>query len=239
MNKIFFMRYLKSLQKAFEYWIKTWFFQIIASTLFFGLLSIFSAKALQFFNLSHFPAFLDSVTSKPIQKNDLIQLINNLNFSYFILSLVLIFACLFPLNIGLMNIYKKIDEKEKFKISDLFIGYIGNNFFKYSLSFLLWYFILSLLSALHSLLSIAWILFSIMVIPIMFFFNVGLFQAIKLSFISTKNNIGITFFLTITMLLFYLFVFTLIPLSLLLISFFWTSIAYTLYKEIFIVIEKH
>lgn len=238
MNKIFFMRYLNPLQKAFEYWIKTFHIQILASLLFFGLLSIFSVKIVEILNLNHLPAFITAEAGKPTQEKEVLEFIKNPNFAYLIFSLIFIFSGLFPLSIGLFNIYEKISQKEKFKISDLFIGYIGNNFFKYTLSFLFWYFVLSFLSVLHPLISVLWIFFCIFSVPIMFFLNVGIFQAIKLSFISVKNNIGIAFISTITILLFYVFFLSLIPFSLLFISFFWTSIIYAFYKEIFIVTEK-
>ena len=191
------------LNNAFSYWRVTLPYQLILSLLTFCILFsvyVFSGNyygvlpkmmALVQENMGNIPAL-----QKELQV--LAQDPNYVNFMYVILATKVF---LFPLEVGLFKIYRKIDLKEKLSISDLFSGYSGINFFMYISYFFFWQFIFTYTAPTY-ILGFLWVLITLLVTPFMFFENKTLFTAIKLNFKALKYHFPIIFICFIVALLF-------------------------------------
>lgn len=100
---------------------------------------------------------------------------------------ILFGAILFPLNIGMLNIYKKMDKKEPVSVGDLFVGYEGSSFFKYFGYGLFWAAMYYLCKT-TMILAPVWVLLTLFVGPLMFFGQQNLSDALKLSAQAVQKN---------------------------------------------------
>ena len=176
--------------KAFEYWSKTMMFQLLFSlcyfTVYIGLtLFLFGYYGIseQIHNLSGYFGSDPSLTQEKY-----IEILTSENFKYVTLWIIGITALLFPLNLGLFNIYRKMDKGEPVSVGDLFVGFEGSSFFKYFGYALFWgglYYMFKM----TILLAPVWVLSTLFVAPLMFLNNLNISEAIQLSVKALGKNI--------------------------------------------------
>lgn len=222
-----------TLKKAFFYWSKTLLYHVLFSLVYFSVFFlVYYYVAERYGILEKMMAALQQNQNNFSAMNEAMRKISALP-EYYNLSLALIFAMtfLYPLNLGLLQIFRKIDLGEKYNIEDLFVGYNGINFFKFSSYFLFWIFVYQL--AISTLiLGIVWVYITLFTAPLMFFMDKRIFETINLNIKALK-----LFFLEISVAVFVAFTFRyfgIITLIGFLFTFpFWNAMIYSMYQKIF------
>lgn len=222
------------LRKAVNYWSLTLKMQVVFSLLYFSIIYLLSFYFLQYYELQDdFQRILNlSQTDFVAARNALLALAKNPNFSSFLLVLVIMKALMFPLNIGLFNIYHKIDSKESFHISDLYIGYRGFNFFKF-LGFAIFWGFINLYAQISPILVLLWVLITVFCAPLIFFKNLSIFQSIRLSILALKKDFLTIFFCCVLAFLSSYFGALFFLVGLLFTFPFWNAIIYAMYVKYF------
>ncbi|KPE51499.1 hypothetical protein [Chryseobacterium indologenes] len=222
------------LKQAFFYWNKTLIFQLMFSIVFFAVFftsMFFFAERYGIWEQNQELAEALKQGSKAYLEK-LSELAATENYQMFSYAILGTSVFLYPLNLGLFQIFRKIDLNEKIELGDLFAGYKGANFFKYIGYYLFWAMIYRM-GIPTVFLAILWVSVTIFVAPLMFFMNRGIFEAISLNFkalriYSVQIWIGILVAVVFKYAGFALFLvgglFT-FP--------FWNAMIYSLYKTIF------
>ena len=154
------------------------------------------------------------------------------NYTYSTLGLLFVSAFLYPLNLGFFQIYRKIDLKEPFVMSDLFVGYNGLNFFRYTSYFVFWFLVNDMLKV-TTFLPFVWMMITIFMAPLMFFQNKTIFEGIALNWKALKIYFIEIFVCTIVAVLFKYLGFAVFLIGGLFTFPFWNAMIYSLYKTIF------
>lgn len=220
--------------KAFEYWSKTIMFQVLFSICYFAVY-----LGLTFFLFSYY-GVMEQIhdlsayfnTDQVLAREKYMEIIASENFRYVTLWIVVITALLFPLNLGLFNIYRKMDKAEEISVGDLFVGFEGSSFFKYIGYALFWggiYYI----SKMTLFLAPVWVLITLFVGPLMFFNNLNIQESLKLSFQAVgKNIVGCLMALLLAVFGSYIGA-ALCGVGILLTFPFWNAVLYAYYQKIF------
>lgn len=222
------------LKQAFFYWNKTLVYQLLFSlifvTIFFSALFFFAGL----FGIWEYNRELQLALEKGVQEyvEKSQELGKTKNAIYFVYSCLGVFVFLYPLNLGFFQIYRKIDLKENFGVSDLFAGYNGLNFFRYISYFIFW-FLMYLMIMQTLILPIIWVLITIFVAPLMFFQNKTIFEGIVLNWKALKIYFVEIFVCVIVATLFKYIGFALFLVGALFTFPFWNAMIYSLYKTIF------
>lgn len=222
-------------QTAIEYWKKTIIFQAIISLLYFG---IYMTLALVVFNYYGITEQLNSLSpyfggDLEVLQKKYIELATSENFrlaSYWIVGIV---SLLWPLNLGLLKIYSRIDAKEMITPRDLFAGYEGIDFFKYLGYGLLWNVIFFFSKTLFFLAPI-WVLITLLAGPLLFLGKQSIPNALRLSMQAVSTNLSLSLFL---LCLGFLLSYSGLLLCILGVVFtypFWNALLYVYYKKVFI-----
>lgn len=222
------------LKQAFFYWNKTLIYQLMFSIIYFAIfftsISFFAAKyGIWEMNQELVEAFKIGTSEYLAKTSEISQTDNYQKFMYGIFGTIIF---LFPLNLGLFQIFKKMDLKQKIVIGDLFAGYNGLNFFKYIGYYIFWFFTY-LMVAQTIILPVVWVFITIFVAPLMFFTDKRIFEAISLNFKALKM-----YFLEIFVCVLVAFFFKYLGFGLFLIGGlftfpFWNAMIYSLYKTVF------
>jgi len=220
--------------KAVGYWKKTIFFQIVFSILYFAIYI-----GLNFF-LCNYYGIYDQLLDFPYITNNIhilteryIEILSSEAFGKVVIWMIVVSAILFPLNIGLLNIYQKLDNLEKVSLIDLFAGYRGNGFFKYLGYYLFWGGVYHFCKV-NLILMIIWVITTSLVGPLMFLKNVSVTKALQLNFKAVKLNVW-NFLLVFLLSVFGSYVgYVFIGIGILLTFPFWNAVIYVFYKEVFI-----
>lgn len=169
---------------------KSILYQLVFSVLYFSLLlSAF------FFAMDHYGLTADLMrlqAEKNLSQAELYQKVqqvmlanpNAANVSWVLIGSL---CALFPLQMGLFAIFRKIDSGANFGLADLFTGYRGVNFFIYVSYFLFWFLIFNLLMP-TVVLSLIWVAVTLFVAPLMFFKNIRVMGGIVLTFQALKRH---------------------------------------------------
>lgn len=177
------------LRNAFFYWKKTWMYQFMVGALYFSVLMlVFIYFASKFGLLDQFIS-ISQQHGNDIKKMQtaLFELTKNPNYATLSLIIIGTKVFLYPLEVGLLKIYRKIDLKEEYSVPDLLSGYSGANFFIYAGYYMFWYTIFTY-SIPTLVLPLVWILITLFVTPLMFFKNIRVFEGISLSIKALKSN---------------------------------------------------
>ncbi|WP_291881592.1 hypothetical protein [Chryseobacterium sp.] len=222
------------LKQAFFYWNKTLVFQLMFSIIYFAVfftsLFFFASKyGIWDQQQELMDAFKISTEAYIKKAAELGATENSLYFRYAFLG-TLVF--LYPLNIGLFQIFKKIDLKEKLELSDLFVGYNGLNFFKYISYALFWFMVYAIVFGTF-ILPTVWVCITLFVAPLMFFDNKRSFEAISLNFKVLKSYFVEIFVCIIVAFLFKYIGFAVFFIGGLFTFPFWNAMIYSLYKTVF------
>lgn len=222
------------LKQAFFYWNKTLIFQLMFSIVFFAVfftsMFFFAGRYGIWEQNQELAEALKQGSKAYLEKLSAVGATENYQmFSYAILGTSVF---LYPLNLGLFQIFRKIDLNEKIELGDLFAGYKGLNFFKYIGYYLFWAMIYRM-GIPTIFLAVLWVSVTVFVAPLMFFMNKGIFEAISLNFkalrlYSVQIWVGILVAVAFKYAGFALFLvgglFT-FP--------FWNAMIYSLYKSVF------
>jgi hypothetical protein len=154
------------------------------------------------------------------------------NSRYFSYALLGTLVFLYPLNLGLFQIFRKIDLNEKVQISDLLAGYNGTNFFRYISYGLFWFLIYAMIFN-TLILPVVWVCITIFVAPMMFFMNRTILESISLNFKALKMYFLEIFVCVIVAVIFKYIGFTLFFVGGLFTFPFWNAMIYSLYKVVF------
>ncbi|PWN61287.1 hypothetical protein C1638_017890 [Chryseobacterium oncorhynchi] len=222
------------LKQAFYYWNKTLVFQLMFSIIFFGIF----LTSLYFFGVKYEIWEQNQVLTEALNEGTkaymekISQLSATENYQMFTLAIWGTTAFLYPLNLGLFQIFRKIDLQEKIVLGDLFVGYNGLNFFKY-LGYYLFWFMIYRLTVPTVLLAVIWVAMTVFVAPLMFFTDKRIFEAISLNFKALKM-----YFIEIMVCVFVAVLFKYLGFTLFLVGGlftfpFWNAMIYSLYKTVF------
>ncbi|WP_297983898.1 hypothetical protein [uncultured Chryseobacterium sp.] len=223
----------KILKEAFSYWNQTLMYNIIFSLIYFSV----SFIVLYYFGMKYgllqkfediFPLALKNPTAYRTAAQEIMQTGEAMKFSYVLLA---VFAFLYPLNLGLMKIFRKIDLKEKINFADLFAGYNGTNFFIYASFFLFWYIIFEY-AKLLLIPAVLWVFVTLFCAPLMFFMDKRIMESIQLTIKALRGNFITVFVCVLVAILFrYIGIFSIIGA---LFTFpFWNAMIYAMYKNFF------
>lgn len=170
------------IKNAFQYWRKSIVYQLLVSLISFCILIIIGIHFGQKYGiLEEYIRLVNAHSGDMVQmQNGVQKLMSNPNMENLSLIFLGAKAFLFPLELGLFKIYRKMDNKENTHLSDLFSGYAGVNFFILVGYYLFWYFVYSY-TAFTIVLPIIWILCTIFVAPLIFFMNQPMFKAIGIN----------------------------------------------------------
>lgn len=222
------------LQSAFSYWNRTLIYQFVFSLLYFSLFFVGYFYLFKYFGIwdelvkhsdlvrTDLPAF-----NKKVEEVSRLPQTRNFGLAFFFLL-----ALINPLNVGLFNIYRKIDQKEPIGFKDLLAGYQGIDFFKFFGFYLFWIIIFTYANALF-LLGIVWVIITLFSIPLMFFMDIKTFEGIKLTVKSLRKD-----FVTILVCIVIAAVFSFCGILLCGIGFlltfpFWNAMIYVLYQKLY------
>ena len=227
------------LRKAVNYWAVTLNIQILFSVLYFSLTFLLGFYFFKYYGLQEEFVRLVKIseTDIPAMQKGIMEWAKNPNFSSFVIALVVIKAIMFPLNIGLFQIYRKIDEKIPYNISDLYAGYRGFNFFKFVGFAIFWGFI-NLYAHVSPVLVLFWILLTVFSAPLMFFMNVSIFESIRLTLKAFKMDFFTIFTCCCLACIFSYFGIIFFFIGIMITFPFWNAVIYTMYQKYFNEIKK-
>jgi len=226
------------LKQAFFYWNKTLVYQLLFSIIYFsvffaaylyienrfGIYNQFSSAFLEYFQVG--PKGIDALNQ------ELATIKSGTNYTYTTLGILIVSAFLYPLNLGFFQIYRKIDLKEQVEMSDLFVGYNGLNFFRYTSYFVFWFLVCDMLKV-TVVFPLLWIMITLFIAPLMFFQNKTIFEGISLSWKAIKMYFIEILVCTIVAVLFKYVGFAAFLVGALFTFPFWNAMIYSLYKTIF------
>lgn len=222
------------LRDAVNYWSVTLKMQLLFSILYLSIVFVLGFYFLKYFGLQEelVRLVILSETNTELAKAGINKWVLLPSFANFIIVTVLIRAVMFPLNIGLFHIYRKIDSNESFDVSDLYEGFRGLNFLKF-LGFAVFWGFINLYAHASFALIIVWILITVFSAPLMFFSNVSIFESIRLNFKALKSN-----FLTVSVCCTLAFLFSYAGLVFFFVGIlftlpFWNAVIYSMYKRYF------
>jgi hypothetical protein len=222
------------LKQAFFYWNKTLVFQLMFSIVFFAVFFTFMFFFAARFGLweqnQELAEALQQGTAAYLEK--LKAMGSTDNYQMFSFALLGTSAFLYPLNLGLFQIFRKIDLNEKIELGDLFAGYNGFNFFKYLGYFIFWVMVYRLTMP-TIFLAVIWVCITIFVAPLMFFANKRIFEAISLNIQALRAYFLEILVCVIVAVLFKYIGFMLFFVGGLFTFPFWNAIIYSLYKTVF------
>lgn len=222
------------LKQAFFYWNKTLVFQLMFSMVFFGIfltsLFFFGAKYGIWAQSQELTEALKLGTKAYMEK--ITELSATENYQMFTYAVWGTTAFLYPLNLGLFQIFRKIDMNEKVELGDLFVGYNGLNFFKY-LGYYVFWFLIYRFTIPTLFLAVVWVAVTVFVAPLMFFANKRIFEAISLNLKALRMYFIEIMVCIIVAVLFKYLGFTLFFIGGLFTFPFWNAVIYSLYKTVF------
>lgn len=220
----------KILTEAYQYWMRTLSFQLLFTVIYFSIYMFAAMYAFRYYGLfekvnqfsqlmySDFPAFTKKYEA-------LMKTENALLFSVVVL---VIKSIIFPLNIGFLKIYRKLDISEPLEISDLFVGFRGHYFFIFVIFSLFWNFINNYLL----IFSIIWMPMLLLVPALIFFKNYNFLQAFRISIQTFRKNILLMIVLVLVSLIISFSGFIVFFFGIFLTFPFWNAVIYVLYKQL-------
>ena len=223
----------KVLTEAYQYWMRTLPYQLLFSVIYFSFIMFAGAYAFRYYGLfeevNQFSQLMYTDFQAFIKKYE--ALMQTQNAIYFTMAVVVIKAVIFPLNIGFLKIYRKLDLGEPVVTSDLFAGFKGSNFFLFGIYAMFWNVINSYLLIFPPL-CLLWIGLMLFVPGLVFYKGFNFLQAFKMSMSVFRQNIGLVLLASLAaiiisycgVVIFFFGIFVSFP--------FWNAIIYVLYKHL-------
>ena len=127
--------------------------------------------------------------------------------------------------------YRKLDTQERPKVSDLFLGYAGKNFFIFA-SFYLFWLLIYIYTVPTIILAVVWVLITLFSAPLMFFLDKKMLETVSLNYKALKRfPMEILLCCVVAVLFKYGGIFTIV--GALFTYPFWNAIIYSLYSSLF------
>lgn len=220
----------KILTEAYEYWMRTLPFQFLFCVIYFSVTMFAGSFAFRYYGLfeeiqkfqgliyTDNKAFLDKYT----------VLMQTDNAVLFLQVMIVIKAVIFPLNIGFLKIYRKIDLGEKPETGDLFAGFQGHYFFLFVIYSLAW----SMINNFLSVFTLIWIPMMLFIPALMFFKEFNYFQSFQISVRTFQQNFILIFIAMIVSILFSYCGFIMFFFGIFITFPFWNAMIYVLYKHL-------
>lgn len=222
-------------QKAFKYWAGSLVFQLLFSMIYFTIYLSLTFFVFNYFGImgqiNELSTYVNGDTE--VLKEKYIEILSSDNFKMASLCTIIISAIVWPLNLGLLRIYQKMDQRESVSTSDLFIAYEGSNFFKF-LSYSLFWSAFYFLAKSFIILAPIWVLITLFVGPLMLFKNLDFKTAFQLGLQAISKNIPAALLVLIVGVMGSYCGIFLFGFGLFLTFPFWNALIYTFYKEVFI-----
>ncbi|MBP7173092.1 MAG: hypothetical protein KBA33_03350 [Cloacibacterium sp.] len=221
------------IKESFGYWSRTLPYQFLFSILYFLVLYIFANYFSGYLGVKDkiialYPLILENpdVFTLKFQEYMLTD-----DFRLYVLSMIFSTSLVYPLNIGLLSIYRKLDNKEEFSAQDLFEGYSGAHFFRYMSYYFSWGMIYNYAKSLL-IPALIWVMVTLLVAPIMHFRKERLGSAIVMSFQMFIKHFSLFFSVTVVTFLLVYSGLTLFFAGVLLTFPFWNAVVYVLYQHL-------
>lgn len=220
----------KILTEAYEYWMRTLPFQFLFCVIYFSVTMFAGSFAFRYYGLfeelqkfqgliyTDYKAFLDKYTA--LMQTD--------NGVLFLQVMIILKAVIFPLNIGFLKIYRKLDLGEKPEMGDLFAGFQGHYFFLFVIYSLAW----SMINNFLSVFTLIWIPMMLFVPALMFFKGFNYFQSFQMSVRTFQQNFILIFSAMIVSILFSYCGFIMFFFGIFITFPFWNAMIYVLYKHL-------
>lgn len=220
----------KILTEAYEYWMRTLPFQFLFCVIYFSVTMFAGSFAFRYYGLfeelqkfqgliyTDYKAFLDKYTA----------LIQTDNGVLFLQVMIILKAVIFPLNIGFLKVYRKLDLGEKPEMGDLFAGFQGHYFFLFVIYSLAW----SMINTFLSVFTLIWIPMMLFVPALMFFKGFNYFQSFQMSVRTFQQNFILIFSAMIVSILFSYCGFIMFFFGIFITFPFWNAMIYVLYKHL-------
>lgn len=180
----------KILTEAYQYWTRTLPFQLLFTVIYFFVIMFAGAYAFRYYGLfeevNQFSQLMYTDFQAFVKKYE--ELMKTQNAISFSMSILVIKSVIFPLNIGFLKIYRKLDIGESPATSDLFAGFRGHYFFLFLIYCLFWNILNSYLLIFPPL-SLLWMAMMLFVPALVFFKNYNFFRAFKISIQVFQKNI--------------------------------------------------
>ena len=170
------------LKSAFSYWSRTLIYQVVFSLLYISILALVALFFMQKLGImeQYIQIYTEHSKDLKVYQQEIAKLAGTPNFQKFFWIIFGTMVFLYPLNLGLFKIFRKLDLNEKPEITDLVAGYSGVNFFIYASYYLFWL-IIYMYALPTIILAVIWIFITLFTAPLMFFTNKRTFETILLS----------------------------------------------------------
>lgn len=220
----------KLLTEAYGYWMRTLPFQLLFCVIYFSVTMFAGSFAFRYYGLfeeiqkfqgliyTDYNAFLNKYTA--LMQTD--------NAVLFLQVMIILKAVIFPLNIGFLKIYRKLDLGDKPEMDDLFAGFQGHYFFLFVIYSLAW----SMINNLLSFFTFIWIPMMLFVPALMFYKGFNYFQSFRISVQTFQKNFILIFIAMIVSILFSYCGFIIFFFGIFLTFPFWNAMIYVLYKNL-------
>ena len=227
------------LKESFGYWSRTLPYQFLFSIVYFSVLYIFANYFSEYLGVKEkvmelYPLILENPDAFSLKFQE--YMVTD-DFRLYVLSMIFSTSLVYPLNIGLLEIYRKLDRGEAFSTQDLFEGYNGAHFFRYMSYYFTWGMIYHYAKSLL-IPALFWVMATLLVAPIMHFKKERLGTAIIMSFQVFTKHLFLFFSLTVVAFLLVYSGLTLFLAGILLTFPFWNAVVYVLYQRLLSEDEK-
>ncbi|WP_300673515.1 hypothetical protein [Soonwooa sp.] len=224
------------LSRAFTLWASTTKFQFAFSIFYFSILFVLASFAFTYFGINEkvdaFAPLLESDQNAFMEKMK--ELALTPEYTNFLIAIIAIKAIVFPLNIGMQNVFAVKENGQEPTLSDLLVGYQGVSFFKYFAFGIFWNSVFFLLPTPFV---IIWILVCFFVSPLMFFLNQNSFKSIAITFTVLRTKFLLVLVCTIVAIFFSYSGLLMFGFGILLTFPFWNAIIYACFRHVFVI--KH
>lgn len=224
----------KVISEAFGLWKSVMRYNLMFSLLYFGLLMVFVNTILVHEGiLDKMMAIIPMVQKNPeVFVNRMELLFNTEEFANASLMIIICKGLIYPLHIGLIKIYRKVESKEEILVKDIFEGYSGVNFFKFTSYYIAWVMIFNFAQQLLIVPGVLWIMLTMLVPLLIYFKREPMGMALLWNFKLVKDNFGLFLVCVLVAVLFSYAGGILFLIGYLLTFPFWNSIIYVLYKHV-------
>ncbi|RZJ45756.1 MAG: hypothetical protein EOO19_10900 [Chryseobacterium sp.] len=220
----------KLLTEAYEYWMRTIPFQFLFTVIYFSVTMFAGSYAFRYYGLfeeiQKFQGLISTDSQLFLDKYT--ALMQTENAILFLQVMMVVKAIIFPLNIGFLKIYRKLDLGEKLETGDLFAGFNGHYFFLFVIYSLVW----SVINNFLSIFTLIWIPMALFVPALIFFKGFNYFQAFKVSVQTFQRHIVLILIAVMVAILFSYCGVIMFFVGIFLTFPFWNAIIYVLYKHL-------
>lgn len=228
------------ISEAFGLWKSAMRYNLMFSLLYFGLLMVFVNTILLHTGiLDKIMAIYPIIYKNPeIFQKRMLALMATEEFANAGLMIIICKGLIYPLHIGLIKIYRKIESKEEVLAGDIFAGYSGVNFFKLASYYIAWVMIFNFAQQLLIVPAILWIMLTMLIPLLMYFKQEPMGTALLWNFRLMKDNFVLFLVCVLTAILFSYTGMVVFFVGYVLTFPFWNAIIYVLYKYLLEFEEK-